>query len=69
MNNINKEQITIFLTPEEANLFLEFRKNQDDFMILKANGIFELKNGSMLIHKDINGRVREIIVNQILFKI
>lgn len=68
-NNMEKELTTIYLNEEDAKLFLEFRKNQDDFMILKANGIFSLKNGNMLIHKDLNGRVREIVVNQILFKI
>ena len=68
-NKMEKELTTIYLTPTDAKLFLEFQENYSNFMILKANGIFSLKNGSMLIHKDMYGKVREIIVNQILFKI
>lgn len=61
-------EITIFLTPLDAELFKSFREHQTDFMVLKANGIFDLKNGSITIHKDDKGLVRKIEVNQVLFK-
>jgi glycosyltransferase involved in cell wall biosynthesis len=38
-------ETTIFLTPEEVKLFLQFKENQDDFTLLKLNGVFDLKNG------------------------
>lgn len=66
---ITEELTTVYLTTNEAKLFLEFRENQDDFMILKANGIFSTKNGSILIHKDEKGKIRKIETNQILFKV
>jgi len=69
MIGVMNEQVTIFLTPVEAELFKSFREHQTDFMILKSNGIFDLKNGSMTIHKDEKGLVRKIETNQVLFKI
>lgn len=65
----NLQTTTIFLTPIDAELFKQFQHHYDDFIILKNNGIFELKNGNIIIHKDANGRVREIIENKIKFKI
>ena len=65
MNN----ETTISLTDTEAELFKSFREHQTDFMVLKANGIFSLKNGSITIHKDNAGKVRMIETNVIQFKI
>lgn len=62
------EDVTITLNPIDAALFLEFRKHQTDFMVLFNNGIFTLKNGSLTIHKDSEGLVRKIEINQVLFK-
>ena len=59
----------IELTDIEAELFLAFRKHQTEFMVLKASGIFDLKNGSITIHKDVNGIVRQIETNQVVFKV
>lgn len=64
----NKE-ITIFLTPIDVELFKSFRENQTEFMVLKNTGVFDLKNGSMTIHKDSDGIVRKIETNTILFKV
>lgn len=64
-----EQQLTIFLTPIEVDLFKSFREHQTDFMLLKSNGIFDVKNGSMTIHFDAEGIVRKIETNKILFKI
>jgi hypothetical protein len=57
----------IYLNAQEIELFRSFREHQTEFMVLKGTGIFDLKNGSMTVHKDIDGRVRKIETNQILF--
>ncbi len=62
------DEVTIFLTPIDVELFKAFREHQTDFMILKNNGIFDLKNGNIIIHKDAQGRVREIVENRVRFK-
>lgn len=63
MNNME----TIFLTPQDIELFKAFREHQTEFMVLKGAGIFDLKNGSMVIHKDSLGMVRKIETHQITF--
>jgi hypothetical protein len=57
----------IYLTPEEAKIFLDFKKYQDEFIVLLSSGVFTLKGGSMTIHKDAEGTVRKIETNKILF--
>ena len=66
---IPNNEITIFLSPADAELFKSFREYQTEFMILKNTGIFDLKNGKMIINKDSTGNVREIEVREIKFKI
>lgn len=66
-NNMN-ELTPVFLSQEEAEMFLSFREHQSEFMILKANGIFSTKNGSITCHFDDKGIVRKIETNFILFK-
>lgn len=62
------ELTTIYLNKKEAELFLSFREHQSEFIILRANGIFDIKNGSITCHFDENGLVRKIESNRILFK-
>lgn len=59
----------IELTEKEAEIFLAFRQYQTEFMVLRNTGIFDLKNGSITIHKDDKGTVRKIETNTILFKV
>lgn len=42
----------IELTDEDARLFSEFRKHQDQFRQLLENGVFEYLIGEKVIHKD-----------------
>jgi len=67
MNNM--QQTTIFLTPIEVDLFKSFREHQTEFLVLKSNGIFDVKNGNITIHFDDRGIVRKIESNRVLFKI
>ena len=45
---------TIYLTEKEAKLFLDFREHQSEVIVLRANGIFSMKNGSITCHFDEN---------------
>jgi len=62
-------EVTIFLTPIDVELFRSFREHQTDFMVLLDNGVFSMKNGSLTIHYDDKGLVRKIESNQIKFKV
>ena len=44
--------VKIELTDEDAKLFMEFRKHQDQFKQLLDNGVFEYLVGEKVIHKD-----------------
>lgn len=67
IGEIDMDTVTIILTAPEAEMFTLWRKHQDDFMVLLSAGIFDLKNGSITIHKDSGGTVRKIETNQISF--
>jgi len=62
------EEISIILTPEDAELFKKFREFQDDFTIFLENSVFTFKNGSIVIHRDSEGSIRKIEMHKIYFK-
>ena len=47
--------ITIELTPDNAELFKEFCRYQDQFQVLLSEGVFDEFIGSKIIHKDTSG--------------
>jgi hypothetical protein len=50
---------TIELTPIDAELFIQFRKHQDQFEVLLREGVFDSYVGSKTVHKD-GDRIRLI---------
>lgn len=57
---MDKETITIFLTPPEALLFKDFQAYHQTFTLMCQQGVFNIKNGSATIHFDNNGCVQKI---------
>lgn len=53
----------------EEELYREFLKNYNEYIVLKNAGIFDMRNGSMEIHYDTNGIVRKIEEHRVKFKI
>ncbi len=51
--------IPIHLTEEEAKQFVVFQKHRDIIEALEKAGFFSLRGGSVEIHVDLNGKVRE----------
>ncbi len=47
----------IELTDDEANLFILFRKYQDQFAYLISQGFFETKGGHVIVHFNVNGTI------------
>lgn len=45
MNKVNVE-----LTEEEAALFVLFRQHQDFFLLLLKEGVFDVRNGKVVLH-------------------
>jgi hypothetical protein len=51
------KKVTIELTDYEAKQFVVFQKHRELFEMLEHAGFFELKNGSLELHKDTFGKV------------
>ncbi|KUK99146.1 MAG: hypothetical protein XE08_0223 [Parcubacteria bacterium 32_520] len=62
------ETYKIELTEYEIELFKKFREYQDDIQILEENNFFKFKNGSMIIHKNSEGKIMKIENNFIAYK-
>ena len=43
---------TIQITEDDARLFIEFRKHQNQFKQLLENGVFDYLIGEKVLHKD-----------------
>lgn len=61
------EQITIFLSPIEANAFIEFQKYRDIFTILEAQGIFDIQFGKCTLNFA-HGVLQNVIREEVVWK-
>lgn len=55
--------IPVHLTDEEAKTFVVFQKHRDIIDALDKAGFFTLKGGSIDIHVDLNGKIREVVTH------
>lgn len=58
------ETTPIFLTKEEALLFVAFQKRYAFFRLLETLKVFELKSGSVEIHFDNLGGIGSVDIHQ-----
>lgn len=56
------------LTEYEIELFKKFKEWQTDLELLNDNDFFGFKNGSIIIHKNNEGKIMKIEKNFISFK-
>ncbi len=61
------EQITVFLTTPEAELFKSYQQYHLTFKLLCEKGVFDIKNGSAVIHFDSLGYIQKIERHDSLF--
>lgn len=54
----------IFLTPEEAILFVQFQKHFALVQLLESIKAFDIKNGSVTLHFDSYGKIASIDKNE-----
>ncbi len=67
IGEMNNQTTTIFLTPIQAEQFIQFQKNHAMFIFLLQNKVFDIKSGSATIHFDHNGVIGKIDRNDTLF--
>lgn len=58
----------ITLSSSEAELFKCFRKNQDKIKALVEGDVFDVKNGTVILHVDQNGTFRQINVQKVSYR-
>ena len=56
----NDEKMNVEMTVEEARLFVEFRRFQQQFTSLEKCGFFAIKGGSAMTHFDSDGKIRKV---------
>lgn len=61
------DEITIFISPQEAMQFRNFQKHHDLFLLLVNKGVFDIRNGSAVLHFDNNGIIQKIDRHDPLF--
>lgn len=54
------ETVKLELTPYEAELFMAFRKHQDQFEVLREAGVFDVRNGKAVLSFDSAGTLQDI---------
>jgi phosphorylcholine metabolism protein LicD len=55
-----ESKIIVELTKEEADSLILYRKNQEIFDILSTTGVFNVRNGKVIINFDAQGGLEEI---------
>lgn len=59
---------TIELSDTDARAFLDFRRHQDNFTLIMASGIMDIREGSADIHFDGEGRIGAIKAHVNVYK-
>lgn len=60
--------MNIKLSNQDANLFVLFKKYQDDFAFLVQGNFFKYENGQAIINRDSNGILQDIKITTITNK-
>lgn len=66
MDNITT--ITLLLPEEEAKKWLLFQEYYETFSLLVENGAFKVKNGNVVLNFDLNGTLKSIARNDMLWR-
>ena len=61
---VEQPKTTIFITPEEALLWLQFQKRFSFMQLLEKIGAFDIKGGSLEIHFDNLGGIAKVDLHQ-----
>jgi hypothetical protein len=62
------EKIKLELTLEEVELFKDFRKHQDNFILLHSLGLFNIRDGEATISFDSAGTLAQVMFKIVGYK-
>ena len=60
MSNLQPKPTLVYLTPEEAELFVEFQKRFAFINLLDSLKVFEIRTGSATINFDKDGQITSV---------
>lgn len=60
--------ITIVLTEAQAELINKVKDYHEKIGILLQSGAFEVKNGKVIVNIDHEGKFRNVVVEQVVYK-
>lgn len=63
----NMEQIAVYVADEEAQKFLLFQQYYEPFTVLLDSGVFNIRNGSAILHFDNEGTLQAINRADVLY--
>lgn len=61
------KDITVFLTPIDAELFIKFQKHHELFKLLVDSTVFDNKNANIMLNFDNEGNIGSIERHDILY--
>lgn len=64
MNILSDKKTAIYLTSEEALLFVEFQKRFAFIQALNSIGAFDIKGGSLEVHFDALGQIGSMAIHR-----
>lgn len=62
------EQVTVFLTPHDVEVFTFLQKRYEAILALEKSGALDMKNGKVTLHFDQNGVLRGIEADHWIYK-
>ena len=60
--------ITISLTDEDAVLFRAFKEHQENFSVLYASGLFNIRSGKAALHFNLEGVLDSVDIDVPVYK-
>lgn len=57
----------IIIAPEDANVFIAFKRHREKFLVLLEGGAFELDNGKVVVNVH-NGQFQSIYVDRMTYR-
>lgn len=58
------DKTIIYVTPEEARLFIEFQKRYAFIKLMESLGVFDVTTGSVIVHFNAKGEIGKVEVNK-----
>ncbi len=65
--NVKQEEITVYMLPGDAKLFLEFQRHYEVFSVLSAKRVFEQRGAAITLHFDPQGLLKAVTRADVLF--